>query len=95
MQLPELLMVVSLVIIGIGFRRALRHQAARGPVSKTALLVWLVLFVGTLLVWNWASHRGRGQPVTLSVPAGSYASSLAARARQEIGGQLTTLYKRF
>jgi hypothetical protein len=68
MQLPQLLIVVSLVIIGIGFRRVLRHQAARGPVSKTALLVWLVLFVGTLLVWNWAaSHRMTERPLTLNV----------------------------
>jgi len=76
MQLPELLMVVSLVIIGIGFRRALRHQAARGPVSKTALLVWVVLFVATLLAWNWASHRGQSEPVTLNVPTMSAPSSL-------------------
>lgn len=70
MQLPELLVIVSLVIIGIGFRRVLRHQAARGPVSKTALLVWLVLFVSTLLVWNWAaSRRGTVRPLTLHVPA--------------------------
>jgi hypothetical protein len=66
MQLAQLLIVVSLVIIGIGFRRVLRHQTAQGPVSKTALLVWLVLFVGTLLVWNWASHRMAARPLTLN-----------------------------
>jgi hypothetical protein len=67
MQLAQLLIVVSLVIIGIGFRRVLRHQAAKGSVSKTALLVWLGLFVGTLLVWNWASHRMTARPLTLNV----------------------------
>jgi hypothetical protein len=68
MQLPQLLIVVSLVIIGIGFRRVLRHQAAQGPVSKTTLLVWLVLLVGTLLVWNWAASRGMtARPLTLNV----------------------------
>jgi len=67
MQLAQLLIVVSLVIIGIGFRRVLRHQDAQGPVSKTALLVWVVLFVGTLLVWNWAaSHRMTARPLTLN-----------------------------
>lgn len=74
MQLAQLLIVVSLVIIGIGFRRVLRHQAAQGAVSKTALLVWLVLFVGTLLIWNWAaSHRMTARPLALNV------SSSAAR----------------
>ncbi len=68
MQLPQLLIVVSLVIIGIGFRRALRYQTSHGPVSKTTVLVWLVLFVGTLLVWNWASHRMTARPLTLNVP---------------------------
>jgi fatty-acid desaturase len=68
MQLAQLLIVVSLVIIGIGFRRVLRHQAAQGPVSKKALLVWLVLFIGTLLVWNWAaSHRMTAPPLTINV----------------------------
>jgi hypothetical protein len=68
MQLPQLLIVVSLVIIGIGFRRVLRHQAAQGPVSKTTVLVWLVLLVGTLLVWNWAASRGMtARPLTLNV----------------------------
>ena len=72
MQLAQLLIVVSLVIIGIGFRRVLRHQAAQGPVSKTALLVWLALFVGTLLVWNWAaSHRISARPLTRTVISAS------------------------
>ena len=65
MQLAQLLIVVSLVIIGIGFRRVLRQQT-RGPVSKTALLVWLVLFVGTLLAWNWAANRVQVRPVSLN-----------------------------
>jgi hypothetical protein len=68
MQFPQLLIVVSLVIIGIGFRRALRYQAKQGPVSKTVLLVWFVLFVGGLLVWNWAAHRVNARPLTLNVP---------------------------
>jgi hypothetical protein len=68
MQLPQLLIVVSLVIVGIGFRRVLRYQTAQGSVSKTALLVWLVLFVGTLLVWNRsASHRTTARPLTRNV----------------------------
>jgi hypothetical protein len=64
MQLAQLLIVVSLVIIGIGFRRVLRHQAAQGPVSRMAFLGWVVLFVGTLLVWNWVSHRMTARPFT-------------------------------
>ena len=75
MQLAQLLIVVSLVIVGIGFRRVLRHQAAQGPVSKTALIVWVVLFVGTLVVWNWASHRVTARPLTLN--ASSSASTLS------------------
>jgi hypothetical protein len=86
MQLAQLLIVVSLVVVGVGFRRVLRYQAAQGRLSKTALLAWLVLFVGTLLVWNWAaSHRMTARPQTLmSAPPHPYGPDAGADARPQL-----------
>jgi uncharacterized membrane protein YozB (DUF420 family) len=67
MRLPELLIVLALLIIGFGLRRAFQHPAQHRGSVKTALPVWLVLLVGGFLVWSWAARHSSVRPATLNV----------------------------
>jgi uncharacterized membrane protein YozB (DUF420 family) len=59
MRLPEQLIVLALVIVAFGFRRAFRHRTEHRGSVKTALSVWLVLLVTGFLIWNWALNGPR------------------------------------
>ena len=64
MRLPELLIIIALLIVAFGLRRAFQHHTERRGSMKAALSVWLVLLVAGFLIWSWARHSNV-RPVTL------------------------------
>jgi L-asparagine transporter-like permease len=67
MWLPQLLIVLTLLIIGFGLRRAFANPALRPASTKTALVVWFVLLAGGFLVWNLTARRPSVKPATSNV----------------------------
>ena len=64
MRLPELLIVIALLIVAVGLRRAFQHRTEHRGSIKAGLSLWLVLLVAGFLIWSWARHSNV-RPVTL------------------------------
>ena len=72
MALPERLVVLAITIVAFGFNRAFGRPPARSFGSvKTALSIWVVIFVGGILIWSWSSHRSSARPQTLRAVSSS------------------------
>ena len=56
MQLPELLIVFSFLIIVFGIHRAFRHPRVSGGSAKPALFLWALLLVAGVIIWGWTVY---------------------------------------